>query len=184
MAQVSRDPSLRAALFFVHGVGRNESAGYHAWDDTMSRLAALGLDPESLADCYRPVRYLFDIERYYAAADVLVCRGGAGSIVEAAAFGKPLLVIPHSALPGGHQEDNARALEREGACRVLAERRSEQEEIEDVDPAALLREVRDLASLDDARKAEMGKNLRQFYRADCAQQIVAVMNRAVRARNV
>jgi UDP-N-acetylglucosamine--N-acetylmuramyl-(pentapeptide) pyrophosphoryl-undecaprenol N-acetylglucosamine transferase len=184
VARVAADPALRGAVFFVHGVGRNASAAYHAWKDTMARLADLGLDPATLTDFYRPARYLFDIERHYAAADVLCCRGGAGSLVEAAAFGKPLLVIPNVGIAGGHQVDNARAIEGEGGCRVLLETRSAKEGVEDVDPEEFLRRVLALAALPEEEKAAMGKALRRFYLPDCTQRVVAAMDRAIRARNV
>ncbi len=51
----------------------------------------------------------------YAAADVVVCRAGMGTIAELVALGKPAIVLPLA----GHQEANAKALEDRGAAEVL-----------------------------------------------------------------
>lgn len=50
-----------------------------------------------------------------AAADLVVCRAGMGTITELVALGKPAILLP---LPG-HQEANAKALEDRGAVEVL-----------------------------------------------------------------
>lgn len=51
----------------------------------------------------------------YAAADVVVCRAGMGTIAELVALGKPAILLPLE----GHQEANAKALEDRGAAEVL-----------------------------------------------------------------
>jgi len=52
----------------------------------------------------------------FAAADLVVCRAGMGTITELAAWRKPAIVIP---LPDSPQEDNASALADAGAAMVL-----------------------------------------------------------------
>lgn len=47
----------------------------------------------------------------YAAADIVISRGGFGTLTEAAALGKPAIIIPKP----GHQEENVAFLERKGA---------------------------------------------------------------------
>lgn len=47
----------------------------------------------------------------YAVADIVISRGGFGTLTEAAALGKPAIIIPKP----GHQEENVAFLEREGA---------------------------------------------------------------------
>ena len=60
-----------------------------------------------------------EMRRLYAASDVLVCRAGMGTISEAVALRKPMVLVP---IPGNQQEVNARALaEAEGAI-VLDQR--------------------------------------------------------------
>ena len=53
------------------------------------------------------------------AADLVVTRGGAGALAEAAACGKPMLIIPLPHAAGNHQMVNARHCEEQGAAVVL-----------------------------------------------------------------
>ena len=65
--------------------------------------------------------FFHDIELYYALSDLVVARGGAGSLNEISAMGKPALIIPKSNLPGDHQVMNARSMERAGGAEILYE---------------------------------------------------------------
>lgn len=53
----------------------------------------------------------------YAVADVIVCRGGFGTLTEGAALKKPCIIIPKP----GHQVENVRLLEDKGAALVVNE---------------------------------------------------------------
>ncbi len=53
----------------------------------------------------------------YAAADIIICRGGFGTLTEAAALKKPCIIIPKP----GHQVENVRLLERRGAAVLINE---------------------------------------------------------------
>jgi UDP-N-acetylglucosamine--N-acetylmuramyl-(pentapeptide) pyrophosphoryl-undecaprenol N-acetylglucosamine transferase len=54
--------------------------------------------------------YHHDMAPFYAAADVIICRAGAGSLFEALFFKKPCITIPLETTSTSHQRDNARAL--------------------------------------------------------------------------
>lgn len=58
----------------------------------------------------------------YAAADVLVTRGGAGTIAELATVGAPAIIIPWPGAAENHQLDNARTLADHGAAICLDQR--------------------------------------------------------------
>lgn len=60
------------------------------------------------------------MELFYAAADLVVARSG-GAVAELTATATPAVLIPGSFGSGGHQESNARALERAGAARIVTE---------------------------------------------------------------
>ena len=59
------------------------------------------------------------IDLAYAAADLVVARAGASSIAEVAVCGLPALLVPYPHATAGHQEANARALQRAGGAAVL-----------------------------------------------------------------
>lgn len=83
---------------------------------------------------YRPFEYSPEVAPLLAAADLVLCRGGASSLAEVAALGRPAWVVPYPHHPDQHQARNARALglrvlpesELDGAAagRLLAELRA------------------------------------------------------------
>jgi UDP-N-acetylglucosamine--N-acetylmuramyl-(pentapeptide) pyrophosphoryl-undecaprenol N-acetylglucosamine transferase len=106
-------------LFVLHGTGRIRGDGYDAVADTTKRVEALGL--EDADSWYQRFEYFDQIETAYAAADVVVCRGGVSTLTEVGVAGLPAIVVPLSTSAEDHQAVNARALERVGAARVLFE---------------------------------------------------------------
>ncbi len=56
-----------------------------------------------------------ELKLAYAAADVVICRGGAGLIFEMALIGKPTIIIPLSTASANHQFENAREFSQFGA---------------------------------------------------------------------
>ncbi|HRH23686.1 MAG TPA: UDP-N-acetylglucosamine--N-acetylmuramyl-(pentapeptide) pyrophosphoryl-undecaprenol N-acetylglucosamine transferase [Candidatus Magasanikbacteria bacterium] len=67
---------------------------------------------------YRVYQFLGrEMKDAYAVADIIVCRGGFGTLTEAAALGKPCIIIPKP----GHQVENVRFLERAGAAVLVNE---------------------------------------------------------------
>ncbi len=65
--------------------------------------------------------YLEDMAAAYAAADLVVCRAGASTLAELAAQRAPAVLIPYPHAAADHQDANARAFERAGACVRLPE---------------------------------------------------------------
>ena len=113
----------RDSLFIIHGVGLFKGQEYNAVKDTETRLRQL-YGEEQLRDIegfYAYRAFFHDIELYYALSDLVVARGGAGSLNEISAMGLPALIIPKSNLPGDHQVMNARSMERAGGAEILYE---------------------------------------------------------------
>jgi len=65
------------------------------------------------------VPYIHDMPYAYAAADLLVGRGGALSAAEITVQGLPAILIPYPHAAENHQLFNAQVLEKHGAARVL-----------------------------------------------------------------
>lgn len=58
----------------------------------------------------------------YAAADLCVCRAGAGTVVELCALGKPSVLVPFPFSANDHQRHNAEAVVASGGARMVPDR--------------------------------------------------------------
>jgi len=106
----------------LHGTGRQApGSSYDGTADTNARLAEVQGLPDDWQQRYRQYRFIEDMPAVYAASDLVICRGGAGSVKEVAACGLAMVVIPKADLAGDYQAATARAMEREGAARVIYE---------------------------------------------------------------
>lgn len=161
-------------LFVVHGTGLFKGAGYDAGADTAARLAARYSqeERERIATFYVSRSYFHDIASVYAVSDLVVVRGGSGSLNEVARMGIPALVVPKANLPGDHQVANARALERAGGAEVLYEETVLRDGhlVEELDGGLLARRVLALAE-DPGRLAEMSRRGRDVLGLDAAAEI-------------
>ena len=63
--------------------------------------------------------FLFDMPKELAKADLVICRAGASTLAELAAYGKVGILIPFPHATHNHQEMNARSMEKLGAARML-----------------------------------------------------------------
>ena len=70
---------------------------------------------------YQPVGYEPEMPLVYAAADLLVGRGGASTVHEVAVTGIPAVLVPWAASAEDHQTMNVRWLSDDGAAVFLAE---------------------------------------------------------------
>ena len=57
--------------------------------------------------------YQSDLASVYAAADLIICRAGAGTLFEIAFFNKKAIIIPLKTKTTTHQQDNAHAISQE-----------------------------------------------------------------------
>jgi UDP-N-acetylglucosamine--N-acetylmuramyl-(pentapeptide) pyrophosphoryl-undecaprenol N-acetylglucosamine transferase len=128
-----------------------------------SGRARAGIDPEALRAAYGPLgtiaEFVHDVAAEIAAADLLVARSGAMTTAEIAAAGRPALLVPFAAATHGHQEANARALEKAGAAVVLTEAEATPERVAET--------VASLLS-DPTRLAAMGRAARAVAKPDAA----------------
>jgi len=86
--------------------------GASAFEAIEREFAASGLDGEV-------VRFITDMPGAFAAADLIVCRAGAGTVSELAAAGRPSVLVPFPFAADDHQTRNAEAMERGGAARLV-----------------------------------------------------------------
>ena len=65
--------------------------------------------------------YIYDMPRVMAAADLVVCRGGASTLSEISALAKPAIIIPSPNVAENHQEKNASVLADAGGAVMIRE---------------------------------------------------------------
>ena len=117
--------------------------------------------------------YIYDMPLLMAAADLVICRGGAATISEVAASGTPCIIVPSPNVTDNHQEKNARILEKRGAGIVLRE---------DACTGDVLYETaRDLLA-DPGRCAAMRSALHRLAVVDSAEQIYATILELAKTR--
>lgn len=76
---------------------------------------------EASPQAWRVLGFEEDMDYFYAAADVVLCRAGALTISELCVTGTPSVIVPYAAGTGGHQAANAIDLEAAGGAIVLTE---------------------------------------------------------------
>ncbi|MBW1980600.1 MAG: murein biosynthesis integral membrane protein MurJ [Deltaproteobacteria bacterium] len=163
-------------IFIIHGVGLMNGPQYYAWEDTSERLHRTydEAQRQEIASYYYAQDYFHNIGDIYAISDLVVCRGGAGSLNEISAMGKPALIIPKANLPGDHQVMNARAMSKAGAAEIIYEDTVIEEGalLERVDGKELAARI--LSLLDAPERLErMAACSRNFMKQDALQRIMS-----------
>lgn len=163
------DPSVHV----IHGTGKRLAGNpYDGAVDSQRRLAGLEGLPDDWQERYHPKDFFFDMASNYAAADVVICRGGAGSLAEVCANGVAAVAIPKANLPGDHQAFNANVLRRAGAAELVFERvdlRGD-EAVESVDVDQLAQVVLGLLR-DPKRRSAMVKAGKALHRPETLELI-------------
>lgn len=144
-------------LVVLHFSGRlHESETNEAYDklelgNARSRVQVHGFEP--------------DFYRYSGAADVVVARGGMGSIAELALQQKACLLVPSKQL--GWNVKNSHALAEQGAVVELTEGQAEQ-------PERLGRTLAELLG-DRAQRMQLGQRIGRFAHPQAASELAALV---------
>ena len=104
----------------------------------------------------------------FGAADVVLTRAGATTLIELAAMAKPVIIVPNPYLTSGHQEKNAAIFQKAGAAVVL------QEEDIILDQRVLLKALTDVFT-GTALRRDMAKKLYSFAKPDAALDMAALI---------
>jgi UDP-N-acetylglucosamine--N-acetylmuramyl-(pentapeptide) pyrophosphoryl-undecaprenol N-acetylglucosamine transferase len=110
--------------------------------------------------------YLYQIEKNFEWADLIVCRAGASTVAEVAACGKPAIFIPLPSAADDHQRKNAESLLVQGAAAMILQK--------DLTPESLIAKITELKHNEKARE-EMKKNLVQFYKPQAAEKMADLL---------
>lgn len=148
-------PALRERYVVVHQTGPNAD-----WD--------LSAD-----DRYRPYPFIKDeMPDVIAAAELVLCRSGAGTVWECATLGKPMILVPLSGSgTRGDQVENARFLEKAGAAVVMGGKETAGFQV----TAAALKAVVAALAEDGKRRVAMAAAAVRFAALDGAKVIAETL---------
>lgn len=114
----------------------------------------------------RIVPYIDNMAQAMAACDLVVSRAGAITVSEIAALGKPSILIPSPNVVRNHQEQNARAFEKQGGAAVITE--------EELSAETLYRKISEMTA-DRALLAEMSENVKRLAKTDALDRIYELL---------
>ena len=172
----------RPDIHVIHVIGQTRSPDYDAETDTRNRLERLDIAGEHLSR-YHQSDYSHEIEKLYAASDLVIGRASAGVVTEIGICGIPSILVPLPYAPGDHQAVNARTLESSGAARVVYESIAAEDgqTIGVVDGERLARLV--LEILDDpAGHAAMSRRARETFDRSGLDRIVDQLDQMLAGR--
>jgi UDP-N-acetylglucosamine--N-acetylmuramyl-(pentapeptide) pyrophosphoryl-undecaprenol N-acetylglucosamine transferase len=155
-AMIASLPALREkapALYIVHQTGERD------YENVRAAYARTGIPGEVH-------KFIDDMPRMFASADLLVCRSGASTVAEITAAGKPAIFVPFPRAADDHQNMNARALERANAAVVIEESK--------LDPANLVDTVSALIN-DPGRLERMSTAARSLAHPQAVDEIAAMV---------
>jgi len=125
-----------------------------------ARFLAHQLDRD-LQDSYRPYDFLRrELGLGFVLADLVICRSGANTVAELAAWHKPAILIPFKSAANNEQFENAQVLVKAGAARMLSE--------DKLSGRRLISEIDRLMESPKDRDYLQG-NIEKFYKPDSAE---------------
>jgi len=135
--------------------------GVSAFGEIRDAFALSGIDGEIAP-------FITDMPAAFAAADLIVCRAGAGAVSELAAAGKPSILVPFPYAADNHQTRNAQAMERGGASRLVRDAEMTGEKLFETVSRIL------------ANLGPMGEAARQFAKPGAAARAADVLEEVAR----
>ena len=137
----------------IHAVG---SSG---WQKMQAELSQRGLNNCAGLDVRE---YIHDMATVMVAADLVLCRGGASTVSELTALGKPAVMVPSPYVTNNHQEKNCRILERHGGAVVMLE--------PELTGEALYETARDILA-DSEKRSAMSRGMASLGILDATEHI-------------
>jgi UDP-N-acetylglucosamine--N-acetylmuramyl-(pentapeptide) pyrophosphoryl-undecaprenol N-acetylglucosamine transferase len=113
------------------------------------------------SDTVKIMPFVADMDRLYAAADMIISRSGAATLSELCCAARPALLIPSPNVAENHQYHNAMALADRGAALVIEEKDLEKEF-----------ETVFIQLLDSNKQQQMAENLKKLAQPQATSKIV------------
>jgi UDP-N-acetylglucosamine--N-acetylmuramyl-(pentapeptide) pyrophosphoryl-undecaprenol N-acetylglucosamine transferase len=114
--------------------------------------------------------YIYNADVVYNAADLIINRAGAMTMAEITALGIPSILVPSPYVAENHQEDNARALESAGGCRVILE--------DQLSGEILYNSIKEIL-LDSKLSNSMRKNSAEFGIRDAVEKLLNLFDELI-----
>ena len=137
----------------IHAVGAS------GWKKMQGELQQRGLTDRPGLDVREYIHNMADV---MVAADLVICRGGASTVSELTALGKPALMVPSPYVANNHQEKNVRILERHGGAVVMLE--------PELTGDSLYEAAREILS-DENKRAEMSAGMAKLGIRDATERL-------------
>lgn len=127
------------------------------------------------SDSLKVIGYTPKLTELMAAADIVVTRAGATTMLELAALKRPTIIIPNGHLTGGHQLKNAEVYEKAGAAEVIQESDIDEQPLMLLDTISrLLNDKRAMIAMSEA----IGKLAMPHAARDVASLVIAARKRS------
>lgn len=146
------------------GIRIIHQTGEHDYNEVRKTCQERGLVVEVYA-------FIDDMPGALAQADLVVSRAGANAVAELAAAGRASLLIPFPGATDQHQHENARAMEKAGAARVILQ--------SELSPERLAREIGELL-MSPTTLASMEVSARNLARPDATAAIADLVDGLVK----
>lgn len=114
--------------------------------------------------------FIQDIDKAYAAADVVISRSGAMSVAELSLVGKPVIFVPYPHAAEDHQTANAKKLVNKNAAMLVEDKNAANDLIKEA--VALLE--------NEVKRTEMAKAILTFGIADADKTIANAILRSLK----
>lgn len=113
------------------------------------------------------------MQRLLGAADIVVSRAGATTLLELAALAKPSIIVPNIHLTGGHQVKNAAVYAQAKAVILLEDAQL------DAEPLALVDAI-NATLLNKNTMQRLAKNIHTFAKPDAARDMAKIIVEAAK----
>ena len=140
-------------IYFVHATG---SAGFKSCMEKAEQSGILALPNVRITE------YIYDMPKWEAAADIVLCRAGAMTISEMALGKKACIFVPSPYVAENHQYMNAKVLADAGASMLIEEK--------DLSAQSILECVEEIASQKEKAEA-LRRNIEKFALTGAAEAI-------------
>lgn len=139
-------------IFFVLAVGPQN------YESTLESIK----NEKGIGKYLKVEKFVYEMDKMYKAADLLITRAGAMTITELSIARRPAILIPLPTAAENHQFFNAKALENVGAGIVIEENMLNEQ---------LLYDKINTVIFDDKKLAELGNNAAKLYKPNVEQEI-------------